>query len=309
MNREDDNKEDDPCPKVKRQRLAEAPVEPVSLDDDDDETQQIEMESKKVSATTVVTAIALMNAKGESRQREQPWSVLGEALADKGDTPRSVLGEALADKGDTPRSVVSARDARLSHVWSTLLQATYSPRECVATPCGTALKIDTHDGVLPEEGLMQPIVMYLQHHRGQTPPVIPWPLQADRMVHVCSDAWDAQWLGQFLMTHKYRWSALRQLLLAASWLDISCLHDLLAVRMAMAMSAPLSEQQLHRMVHDEEPMDPVYDTLDEPQQQPDDDVSVKNSSAAMSLDDDDEDPQPPDRERQEDTLFSSFILE
>jgi len=89
----------------------------------------------------------------------------------------------------------------------------------------TALEQDSDATEVPLPGvtseILQKVVEYMQHHKGEEPPIIPKPLRSKEMKEVCKDPWDATFID-----------SVYDLILAANYMDINSLLHLGCAKVA-----------------------------------------------------------------------------
>jgi len=79
-----------------------------------------------------------------------------------------------------------------------------------------------------ESAILDKVIEYMKHHKGQEPPIIPKPLRSKEMKQVCSDPWDATYIDKIGETRQ----ELYDLILAANYMDIKSLLHLGCAKVA-----------------------------------------------------------------------------
>ena len=76
--------------------------------------------------------------------------------------------------------------------------------------------------------ILDEVVKFMQHHKGEEPPIIPKPLKFKEMKAVCQDAWDATFIDRIGKDRQ----KLYDLILAANYMDIKSLLHLGCAKVA-----------------------------------------------------------------------------
>jgi len=106
--------------------------------------------------------------------------------------------------------------------------------------------VNTDEVLIPgvTEKILKLVVEYMEHHKGVKGEAPEKPLRSKKMVDVCKDPWDAQ----FIETVGKDKQNLYDLILAANYLDISCLLHLGCAKVASLIKG--------------QPLDKIKDLLD-----------------------------------------------
>jgi len=76
--------------------------------------------------------------------------------------------------------------------------------------------------------ILDEVVKFMQHHKGEEPPIIPKPLRSKEMKEVCKDPWDATFIDSVGENRQ----KLYDLILAANYMDIKSLLHLGCAKVA-----------------------------------------------------------------------------